>query len=541
MTPVWLTIVRVVYRYLSGRPLDGRIRTDCGYFRPGTKILTKNGHASRWAHRPGWYRQAWRLGIPTLVLALLVAYSQAPRLTVFLLVLGLTGTGYLLGRKVYRKALTWTYDRKVVKPLAAALEPYTGLPATDCRAGMLLPTEAHPEIRVPLAPHHSGTRAALEDIARITRQRLGGEWDTEVNLRQAPFYLRFTPTPAPPEKVTLDMVLSDILATTEARPVLGLGSRGEVIHLDFDGEIAHLAASIGTGGGKSSFLRFLVAQFAHHGVGSFDVCDVKQVSLQGMEQVPGLRIHRTVDEITEAIAGLKKEMDDRYSILRKNSSRVFPRRVILLEEQNAFATLARIAWKGAGNRGNHPVWDDIALLLTMGRQVNMNIIGVYQRMSATAAGGGDLRDQYGLKVLSRFSHQAWDVLVGTRPRGVSSAIPGRAIAVMGGIQRQVQLPFITVQEAMQLALSGTPVTVTVPEYQQVSPLSPVTVTKEEPRYTLAEAARQEWCTVSYDALKQRVSRGRKAGRLTTAENYTKDELVGILTGSTEPATGGGSR
>lgn len=535
------TAFRVAYRFFSGRPLDGIYRTDCTYLRRGTRVLAACGHASRWAHLPGWRRQVWRLGGLLLSGVVATGLLRAPRLTTFALVAALVAVIAWACRKAYRKAFTWSYDRKVVRPLAAALEPYVSLAAADVHAGLVLPTATRREVRVPLADHHSGTRAAQEDIRRIVHQRLGGEWDTDLNLRAKPFYIRFTPTPAPPERVTFDMVRDAVLATSQAKPVLGLGSRGEVIHLDFDGEIAHLAASIGTGGGKSSFLRFLVAQFAHHGVGSFDVCDVKWVSLLGMEQVPGLRVHRTVAEIAQAIAGLRREMDARYEIMLKNPSRTFPRRILVLEEQNAFATLARLAWREEGNKGNHPVWDDIALILTMGRQVNINVIGVYQRMSASAAGGGDLRDQYGLKLLSRFSHQAWDVLVGTRPRGVSSAIPGRAIAVLGGTQRQVQLPFVTVGEAMSLALSGVPVTVTPPAYQQVSDASPVTVTPAEPRYTLAEAAREDWCTVSYDTLRQRAHRARKAGKLSPADTYTRDELVGILTTIPGATTEGDAR
>ncbi len=473
----------------------------------------------------GYRRALWRICGPVGFLALWYGYVVYP---LFTSLVGLAAIGVcsyragLWGRRTWRE---WRYNRTVRRPLVDTLAFYVQLLPAAVDAGLVISKDL---VQVPLGPTFKGTVEQVKDITRVVSQRIGGEWDVDRNTTAYPFYLRFTPKPAPPEVVFFEQVREAVYATSQDKPVLGLGSRHEVLHLDFTGEIAHLAASIGTGGGKSSFLRFLIAQFAHHGVGSFDVCDVKWVSLQGMEAVPGLRIHRPVEEIAEAIGNVKAEMQRRYDILLKNPSKVFDRRILVLEEQNAFATLARLAWRATGKKGNHPVWDDIALILTMARQVNIIVIGAYQRMTAAASGGGELRDQYGLKLLSRFSHQAWDVLVGTRPRGVSSPIPGRAIAVMGESQRTVQLPFVTVKEALELALSGVPVTVTAPEYHEVSAPSPVTVTT--PQYTLAEAAREPWCPVSYDTLKQRAHRARKAGKLPVAKAYTREELEPVLGG-----------
>ena len=44
------SMIRFVYRYVSGRPMDGR--TGWPYLSSGP---------GRW---PGWKRQAWRLGVP---------------------------------------------------------------------------------------------------------------------------------------------------------------------------------------------------------------------------------------------------------------------------------------------------------------------------------------------------------------------------------------------------------------------------------------------------------------------------------------------
>jgi hypothetical protein len=528
------TLTRWTCRYLAGRPLDGYPRTDSTFWERGTKALTETGRASRWAMLPGYERAAIRIAVPVGTVTGSIGYAVAPETAATMTAAAALGTGYLAGRKALRYVRTRTHTARVVKPLAAALAPFTDLPADQLRERLILPEPgadlAEAEIRVPLADHHAGRTEQVKDITRVVSQRIGGEWNTALNLRTAPFYLHFTPRPAPPGEVPYAMVRDAVLATSQDRPVLGLGTGCEPIHLDFTGEIAHLAASIGTGGGKSSLLRFLVAQFAHHGVRDFDVCDVKWVSLAGMEDVPGLNIYRDVEDIWDAIALARAEMDRRYVELLKDPRRTFPRKVIILEEQNAFALETAIRWRevrGKDKRNTAPVWNDVALLLVKARQVNINLIGVYQRMTADSCGGGTLRDQYGLKLLSRFSPQAWDTLVGTKPRGVSSAIPGRAIAVLGGLHRAVQLPFITVEDAMELATSGPAVTVTHGTSPQVIHVSQPVVTPQAPRYTLAEIDREKLCTVTYGSLRQHVTRARKAGRLETRDDktYTLDELA----------------
>jgi hypothetical protein len=526
MRPRQQTKIRTAVRYIAGRPLDGYPRSNATFLRRGTE--PHSGELpNRWDMLAGWQRAAARVGLPAAAILGAVSYAEAPVATEAGAGTGAAAMAAYGAYRAQRAVRNWRHRRRVIRPLVAALAPVVEIPPAEVADRLITPgTHGGTSVRVPLPDHYRGKSSQVDDVSRIVSQRLGGEWDSDLQLRESPFYVHFSPRPAPPESVTWAMVRDAVLATSQDRPVLGLGARSDVIHLDFTGEIAHLAASIGTGGGKSSFLRFLIAQFAHHGVRSFTVCDVKWVSLQGMEDVPGLRIYRHVEEIWEAIAKERREMDRRYEILLQNPGKIFPRRVIVLEEQNAFALETALVWremKAKKDPALAPVWTDIALLLVKARAVNMNVIGVYQRMSADASGGGVLRDQYGLKLLSRFSPQAWDTLVGTRPRAASSAVPGRAIAVLGGLQRQVQLPFITVGDAMELATSGPAVTVTAEPSQQAKPVTRPVVT---PTYTLAEAAREEWCPVSYDNLRQRKSRGKL--HLPPGDRWTREELVAAL-------------
>lgn len=509
---------RYTYRYLSGRPLSGTLYTDCGYLRPGRKVLHPTGHASWWARLPGWKRQAFRIGPLVLVATFLTSYQQHPNQTIAIFVLGAVGAGIPLFRSVAARISGWNFNRTVRKPMTQALATYAQMFPDEVDKALVLGQE---EVRVPLAPHHAGQMAVVTDIRRIVSQRLGGEWVTELNMRQMPFYVRLTPLPAPPDMVTLDDILDAVYATDVDHPVIGIGAGGVVAKLDFTGEIAHLACSIGTGGGKSSFCRLLVAQLLFHGCGDVRIFDVKMVSLAELAPLPGVTYYRHIQEIWDGIAQLKGEMERRYDILLQNPNATFSPIYAILEEQNSFGIMTRIEWKLQGNKGKAAVWDDIGQLLTMARQVNIRLIGMYQRMSADSAGGGDLRDQYGLKLLSRFSHQAWDSLVGTRPRGKSSAIPGRAISILGAEHKTVQLAFCTKEQALELA----GVTVTATENHEVK--QPVTVNSDNlrpRRYSFAEAAREPWCTVSYDTLKQRASRKKVSGK----DKLTQDEILALL-------------
>jgi hypothetical protein len=517
-----------------------------------------------------------------------VGYVVAPEVTVLCL---RVAAGAAVAWAVWwaaRGVVTWRHRRRVVRPMVRALAPVVELAPVDIRDRLIIPAPAGPvrsvlarpvaagaaallgsddpaarvagralavvesrvlaatpgRIVVPVADHWAGRPAQVQELSRIVGQRVGGEWDASTQLRTAPFSVRYTPRPAPPESVlwTPDgQLAAAVAATTQDRPVLGVGSRGEYVNLDFTGEIAHLAASFGTGAGKSSFLRWLTAQFAYHGVREFVVCDVKWVSLAGMEGVPGLHIYRDVEEIWDAIALARAEMDRRYVELLADPKRVFPRMVIILEEQNAFAMESAMRWMHVRPDGVKkalpPVWGDIGLLLLKGRQVNINLISVYQRMTADSCGGGAFRDQYGLKMLSRFSPQAWDTLVGTRPRGVSSAVPGRAIAVLGGLHRNVQIPYISPEDALTLATSGPEVAVPV----RVDPCS-VADHPVEPLWTLREAVERELIPMTYDAARQARNRSGDLiadGRKGNSDAYTASTLQAWHSAVKTPEVNGG--
>lgn len=269
---------------------------------------------------------------------------------------------------------------------------------------------------------------------------LGADWRKSTAHQRMPMRVS-------PRKVRGELELSD-----SGSPLIGLSYGKEPIRLDLDNEAPHVALSMGVGAGKSSVLLGIAVQGLKAGWEEITVIDPKYVSLAPISRDPRVNYCRTWEEQWNAIKAFKQMMDERYSMLNEDETLTFPRRVLILEEGNSWAEEMYLYWttilKG---KGKCPIITDLAFILFKGRQVNCNIIGAWQRLSVRAIGSGDARDQFGTKMLARFSQQAWMSLVGTNPKPRSSRHPGRCILVTGERQIPVQLVYWTPSEAKMYA------------------------------------------------------------------------------------------
>lgn len=415
---------------------------------------------------PFYGKPAWLRGLPlpiAVVIAWLWVYARP-----VVVVLGVALV-IAVGVRLYRAVATWRHRREIVRPLAAVLAPALETRRDEVLRGLVVPRDwrdEDAEVKVPLPDDHRPDQ--VTQVARLVANRLGGDW-THSRTSRAPYVLTFRHKPAPPSYLEYRDVAHLLRQGSLESPLMGLGCGLEQIRISFGGEVAHLGMSAGTGAGKSSLMRLLVAQLAYHGVRDFVAIDTKLVSFAGLEDVPGMRIYNGhITEMWTAIEEVRMEMDERYEYLKRNPGAKFLPKFLLLEEQNDFALETRLVWeeiKTKGDKSKAPVWNDIARILLKARQVNIRVIGVYQRMTAEVAGGasdGTLRDMYGDKVLARFSHQAWDSLVGTRPRAQSSEIPGRWVHVRGSLHRQVQVPYIDGEDVADLLSTAPAVTTAGP-------------------------------------------------------------------------------
>lgn len=317
-----------------------------------------------------------------------------------------------------------------------------------------LQAEQDAEITMQVPPEAELGEGEQARLTTLVRRRVPGEWDANWDFRN--FKGTFKHPPRPPSKVEFADVRDLMEALPSSQVLIALGTRNEKVVLDFDEQTPHIGLSIGTGGGKSSTLRCIISQQVRKGARVI-IVDPKLISQDCFEGVPGVEIYTELEEQWAAIAEYVVEMDRRYRILKMDKTATFDRWILVMEEQNDFAEESYLLWseiKGKKDPARPPVFGNIARSLFKGRQANMNVISVYQRLSARAAGGTEMRDQYGAKILARFSHQAWASLVGTTPRPKSSRHNGRAIVVVGGDQRKCQLVWVGEAEAREYALNG---------------------------------------------------------------------------------------
>lgn len=473
-TPRLSRLVVYLARFVSGRPMDGVRRTNATFLRRADTDLTTHKRSAHWHWIPGYRRAAWRAGTVAVALGFGYGYLTARSVTIITsLIAAITGL-VLVGLWGHVRIRNWNLDRKIGRPLYVTAALITGHDHTDNhRHHLSIPRDHAKNPKAKIVYHLPYSfEAKPQDTKRIHElfvRRLGGEWDMHPHFSAHPPRLEFIPSPAPPRSVSFANILPALETSDSNSVVLGIGTHAAIASINLDSESPHVAITMGTGGGKSSLLRLIVAQLIRHGVERIDIIDPKRISHDWARNIPGVHIHRSMAEQMKAVHLFRIEMESRYDTLEQESAAglpltEFPRHVLIIEEQNSWINYARQYWKDYRNdltsaeRSRIPaepsVIGDLGFILFQGRQSRMNVVSVFQRMSAAASGGGDLRENYYAKLLSRFSPQTWKLLVGTTPVPRSSKINGRAKFVLGEDDKWIQMAFITEQEAQEYAARG---------------------------------------------------------------------------------------
>lgn len=456
-----------LWRFASGQPMDGVRRTNHTFMRRATRDLTDHGRSSRWSHRAGWERSAYRISASAVTIAIIYGYFTAQTATVNS-VLGalaaLTAYGMMRARFAFVSA---RHHRRVVRPLWETLAMimdgstvHSRAYGSDHKRYLTIPRnyrDSKARISLNVSPTWEGTPGEIRRMTALITRRLGGDWDAIPRLSAIPPVIDFIPSPAPPASLTFAELRTILDNGKPSQIIIGMGTHETVITIDLDSESPHVALSMGTGGGKSSLLRLIVSYLIHHGVERVDIIDPKRISHDWAKGIPGVYIHRTMTEQMQAVAEFRKRMEARYEDLERDANTEFSRHVLVIEEQNSWMDYAKTYWddyraeltpaeRGRTPRRN-PAIGDLAYCLFQGRQARMNIFSVFQSMSASAAGGRDMRENYGAKILARYSPQTWKMLVGTTPVPRSSRIPGRGRFALGEDDREVQFAYMRERKA----------------------------------------------------------------------------------------------
>lgn len=333
-------------------------------------------------------------------------------------------------------------------------------------------------IHLPAVPLDEGTQ---KRIASAAGQRLGmPDVDASWTIRGATAYVDLSPRVNAPTTLRFSDVRQLWADASPTRPLVGMAARRTPVYADLDNDGPHIGVSGGTGTGKSTLLRLILAKRVQSGA-ALVVCDYKVIShlwARRIAQTSSDRVLYVTDEepISDAILAVFAEFTRRRELLKTDPSALLDVRPVdlLVEELNSLADLLRKWWgherrriladaKANGEDAPHvstipPCVDALAALVQMGRELNIRVHFAAQRLDAAALsprGGGAIRESITNRFLAGYTKATWNMLCAGVP---FQAFPGgpRGIwtACVGGEVTHFRVPPLSNDEAYELATSG---------------------------------------------------------------------------------------
>ena len=361
----------------------------------------------------------------------------------------------------------WWHYVLWIRPLHLALFDTVGWPEGK-RPGRWLRVprdfaDGRDGVVVMLPPTFAGRPSERQFIAQTVREKLGlGDVSDNWVLRGRHSYVQFRPRQRPPHKAAFaDPAVRGMVEKAKgSAPLIGLTHGSRAVAVDLDSESPHVLLSAGTGGGKSSTIRAIAAQLIHDGAVCW-VMDAKRHSHSWLRHVPGVRYFRDIGEIHAALLELGKEGRRRNvafdDIDIDDPAPQFPRLVVICEELNATMSMLKQYWhnnRESGDQPTSPAIMALGQLLFMGRAVRIHVLAVAQLATAKDLGGPEQRENYAVRILARYTANAWKMLVPECTYTPSTRHPGRAQVCIGGTATETQVLFMTPHEARDWALAG---------------------------------------------------------------------------------------
>lgn len=459
-------LVRVVGRYVAGRDLDGQRRTDARWSQAGIQTTEPYGHASRWASQPHRRRSAVRNGV-LLVVGLLIAglvLSPADTVTTLRVAVGLALAA--LGWVIVEKSRRWSHVQTYVVPTAVALAGMLDIPRRmDHRLWVHVPsdhrTDPDKQVVIDLPVTYTAAPAQQKRLADVAAKRLcmqSPDWSIDWEGDHPTLLLRACPSP--PELVTFEQVRELAEQCSDGQFLLGLGSRMTPGSVSLAKDSAHILASIGSGGGKSQFGKWMALQALRRGSRIVIIDIVKRgASHKWAKGLPGVEIYRHPNTAHQALMDLSDLVETRCeSYWHTGDSGTDQQVMLIIEESNRTVRKLQEYWANdLGQAKTSLAILAIEGILCVGREAGVNAVTVGQRMSATASGGGDARENYAVKLGNRFSRQTAKMLFDdVRPLPPNVTHPGRIQVVMGQTATEMQFPHLPDDDPapVQWALAG---------------------------------------------------------------------------------------
>ena len=482
---------RLLWRCLIGDPLDGRLRTNATFFRPPTQALHPKAHASAWHWRPGWHRAAVRVTAAALIVT--VGYGIIWHRTVTLAALASLAavvTSWITWRIIrglrrWARAIAWDRDHPWESAWGALAVPWRHY--VHYRRPLILALTAElgeppRRVRVPLdrsgatigvPPSFTGADKGKDGIARAVTAKLALEaaepaWKLHGTSRPR---VTYTLTQPPPGYLTWDDVAADIASAKPDELISGIGKRDAIAKVSLELDSPHFGIISGTGGGKSQLAAYWMVQRLMRGDIAL-ILDAKRFShawaFKDMDAeyglLPNVAYCRTVSDLHDAMVWLGGELDRRNSVAERTITAkgdvrgdVGPRLWIIAEEMNLAHGALKAYWaeiRGPDDPKRSPAFTGLGAVSFAGRAVKMHLVPIGQMLKADVLGGGDVRENIGVRMLTRYTQNSWKMQAGDIAMPPPSRVPGRWQQLASGEVTEVQVPYVDLEQARELAVSG---------------------------------------------------------------------------------------
>jgi hypothetical protein len=440
-----------LYRWLSGRPLNGHRYTNATGFRYGTVATDISGYATWYQFLPG-YRRFLVARLPVMATPVIVAMAIVWPVAI------LVATQVILlamARPVAMARRGHLWRRDVLEPLAMSVATVAKIKhvaghghrwVTVARDFRDVATGHAVAIRFPVG--WVGEEGSRGQVAKVVADRLSApDMVATWSLAGRAPTVTFTMPAKPPAKASLaDMAMPEDVPASEL--AAGLGARGQVA-IDLAMESPHALIAAASGAGKSELLAFLVGQLMRRGYG-VACLDAKFTSHMWLRRIPGVLYASESEELHEALIWLDAELLRRARLISSggNPDTLIPL-VVVLEEMNAASNRLRAYWrsiKGQGDPMMSPALTALGNLSSMGRELRMHILMAGQSLSAKATAGAENRENFGIRLLARATANQWRMLAPQiKPAPLGRGPSGRWHLVVGDSLRELQAPFMDIK------------------------------------------------------------------------------------------------
>src|SRR5690606_21076897 len=271
----------------------------------------------------------------------------------------------------------------------------------------------------------------------------------------------FRRIPHPPKRVKVSEVWDVIEKAKENAPVFAIGPRWRPITADLVADSPHIAISMGSGAGKSTTARAILAPMLHHGA-EVHILDFKRTSHRWAKGLPNVRIYKEIPDIHDALVWLGETAQERHRIEDDNPGIEFHRIVVVGEELNSLADELEDYWEECKKNDknlpkNSPAFKGLSHISYGGRSACVHLIAIAQKLDARLFGrrsGGVVRENFALRLLARFTKNALKQLPDISPMAKLKKYLGRIAVVVQGEWVEAQVIHWPEETARDYALSG---------------------------------------------------------------------------------------